>query len=157
MLYENLCYADTKENQTQNTCYYAGWSAIAFKRFYSRIAYDLCTSHLLPRPSPFRGELRRLCLLVQQISAKSPTLRRLLIGKTTAVFRQTLRGLLIGKTTAVFPCSLLTFHFTMFFVYIKQTPGISPALLWQHFGQSPAHFHGNPPPWGCGFIVIFKM
>ena len=33
-----------------------------------------------------------------------------------------------------------------FCLYIKQTPGISPALPWQNFGQSPAHFLGYPPP-----------
>ena len=32
------------------------------------------------------------------------------------------------------------------FYYIKQTPGISPALPWRNFGHSPAHFHGFSPP-----------
>ena len=68
--------------------------------------------------------------MVQQIPAKSLILR----------------GLFVDKTTAVFPRSLLSFHFTALIAYIKQTPGISPALPWQNFGQSPAHFHGYPPP-----------
>ena len=33
-----------------------------------------------------------------------------------------------------------------FCLYIQQPLGISPALPWQNFGQSPAHFHGYPRP-----------
>ena len=58
----------------------------------------------------------------------------------------TLRGLLVGKTTVVFPCSLLSFHFTALFAYIKEYLGISHALPWQNFGQSPTHFHAYPLP-----------
>ena len=56
------------------------------------------------------------------------------------------QGLLVGKTTADFPSSLLSFHFTALFAYTKQIPGIFSILPWQNFGQSPAHFHGYPPP-----------
>ena len=67
--------------------------------------------------------------MVQQIPAKSPTLW----------------GLLVGKTTAVFPRCLLYFHFTALFayMYIKQTPDISPTPPWPNFGQSPAHIPGE--------------
>ena len=51
--------------------------------------------------------------------------------------------------------SLLSFHFTALFVYIKQTQSISSALLWQNFGQNPAHFHGYPlPSTGGGGAVV---
>ena len=41
-----------------------------------------------------------------------------------------------SKTTTVFPSSLLSFHFTAFFAYIKQTLGNCRGKT---FDQSPAH------------------
>ena len=42
------------------------------------------------------------------------------------------------------------------FAYKKQTPCNSPALPWQNFGQSPAHFHGypSPSPRDAGAVVL---
>ena len=54
-------------------------------------------------------------------------------------------GLLVGKTTAVFPPQPVIFSFHGPF-YIKQIAAISSALPWQTFCQSPAHYHGYPPP-----------
>ena len=46
----------------------------------------------------------------------------------------------------LFPRQPAVFSFHGPFAYTKQTLGISPALLWQNFGQSPAHING----WGVG-------
>ena len=63
--------------------------------------------------------------------------------------------LLIVKSTAVFPAACYLFISGPFCIYkANQKPaffrkgydGISPALPWQNFGQSPAYFHGFPPP-----------
>ena len=71
-------------------------------------------------------------LLIQQIPAKSPTLQELQVGKTTAVF----------------PRSLLSFHFSALFVYIKQTPSISPHCLGlgKTFVKAPLPRLFPPPP-----------
>ena len=91
-----------------------------------RYALVIC-NHGPPSPREKRGH----GLLVQQIPSKSPTLRGQLVGKTTVDLHY-------------FPPQPAIFHFTALFVYIKQTPGISPALPWQNFGQSTDHFHGYP-------------
>ena len=49
------------------------------------------------------------------------------------------KPLLFSPTSAIF-----SFHGP--FCLIKQTPGISEAMLWQNFGQSPTHFHGYLKP-----------
>ena len=53
---------------------------------------------------------------------------------------------LLVKPLLFSPAACCLFILTALFANIKQTPCISPALLWHNFGQSRTHFHGHPPP-----------
>ena len=103
------------------------------ENFFQLNALVIC-NHAPPPSAP--GNSRDFDFLVQQIPVKSPTLQ----------------GLLHGKTTAVFPYSLLSFHFTALFVYIKQTLGTSPATavakLLSKLRSLPRL--SPPSPWGGG-------
>ena len=81
-----------------------------------------------PPPPPPRGIAGTLTF-VQQIPAKSPSLRRHPVGKTTALFH----------------CCLLCCHCTAIFAYIIQIPSISSALQGQWNSKNTAPFHGYPP------------
>ena len=85
-----------------------------------------------PHPRGIAGTLT----FVLQIPAKSPALR----------------GHPVGKTTALFPHSLLCFHCTAMFAYIRQTPGIYPALQGQSKSKNTAKLL-PPPPQGVGAVV----
>ena len=102
--------------------------------------YELVICNHGPQP---RGIAGTLTFGPANTRAKSPTLRELLIDKTTAVF----------------PRSLLLFHFTALFASIKQTKGFPPHCRGKTLVKAllismaiPA-----PPPWVGGGGAWLQM
>ena len=92
-------------------------------------------NHGPPHPRGIAGTLT----FVLQIPAKSPALRGHPVGKTTALPPPP-------------PHSLLCFHCTAMFAYIRQTPGIYSALQGQSKSKNTAKLL-PPPPQGVGAVV----
>ena len=99
---------------------------------FGTYALVIC-NHAPPHPRGIAGTLT----FVLQIPAKSPALRGHPVGKTTALSPP--------------PHSLLCFHCTAMFAYIRQTPGIYPALQGQSKSKNTAKL--LPPSGGGGAVV----
>ena len=94
----------------------------------------LCISHLKPCPPPAPGNTGDFDFWSSKSLLKAPPWR----------------DYSLVKPLLFSPRSLLAFHFTTLFVYIKQTPGISAKLV-----KAPLTSTAIPcPPPGCGAVFI---